>query len=71
MSSMSVDKKFTSPVIQDAKLIEISNAVRIYNRELQCSHSGDLRCVYESSTAASVKHGDPLGKLTLLGILMG
>jgi len=34
MSSMSVDKKFTSPIIQDAKLIEISNAIRIYDREL-------------------------------------
>jgi len=30
MSNMSVDKKFTSPVIQDAKLIEISNAIHIY-----------------------------------------
>lgn len=26
--------KFTSPVIQDAKLIEIVNAIRIYDREL-------------------------------------
>ena len=34
MSSMRVDKKFTSPVIQDAKLHEISNAVYIYDRGL-------------------------------------
>jgi hypothetical protein len=45
MSSMRVDKKFTSPVIQDAKLHEISNAVHIYMAEGSSVHSLVIRGV--------------------------
>jgi hypothetical protein len=51
------------------KLVEISNGVYVYDKELWCSRSFYLRHVQRRNTAVAVKHGDPLGKLVSLGSL--
>jgi hypothetical protein len=62
-------KNFTSTVIRDAELVEISNAVDtgLYDGGLWCSRSCDLRHMRRRSTAAAVQRGGPFGKFVSLG----
>jgi len=60
-------RKFTSLIVWDAGLDEISNAVDINDREFFCSWSCDPRHTCRRSTAAAVQQSDPLGKLVLFG----